>query len=87
MVRLRVLLKKTESITTVDLATISFGQSNTVSPIQYMAAFNTIANGGVWVTPHIMKEITHENNENDTIVDSKFEIDKKYIKKASCKQS
>lgn len=40
------IVKKTENITTVDLATISFGQSNTVTPIQYMAAFNAIANGG-----------------------------------------
>ena len=40
------IIKPTESITNVDLATISFGQSNTVSAIQFMTAFNAIANGG-----------------------------------------
>lgn len=67
------IIRKTESITTVDLATISFGQSNTVSPIQYMTAFNAIANGGVMVTPHIMKAITHVNAENKVVVDATYE--------------
>ncbi|NLZ47326.1 MAG: stage V sporulation protein D [Clostridiales bacterium] len=76
------IVKKTEDITTVDLATISFGQSNTVTPIQYMAAFNAIANGGVMVTPHIMKAITHVDENNQMVVDETFETySKKYEKK------
>ncbi|WP_163194812.1 stage V sporulation protein D [Clostridium thermarum] len=67
------IVKKTEKITTVDLATISFGQSNTVSPIQYMAAFNAIANDGIWVTPHILKAITHVDEQNNVVVDETFE--------------
>ena len=78
----RGIIRKTQNITTVDLATISFGQSNTVSPIQYMAAFNAIANGGVMVTPHIMKAITHVDNENKVITDATYETyDNRYIKK------
>lgn len=77
----RGIVKATEKISIVDLATISFGQSNTVSPIQYMAAFNAIANGGVWITPHVMKEVTHVDERGQVIVDSKFETDKKLVKK------
>ncbi|MDZ5034550.1 penicillin-binding transpeptidase domain-containing protein, partial [Clostridium perfringens] len=36
--------KKTEDITEADLATISFGQTNTVNAVQYMTAFNSIVN-------------------------------------------
>lgn len=75
------IVKKTESITIVDLATISFGQSNTVTPIQYMAALNAIANDGVWVTPHLMKEITHTDENNQKIIDSRYEDDKNIVKK------
>lgn len=76
------IVKKTENITTVDLATISFGQSNTVTPIQYMAAFNAIANGGVMVTPHIMKAVTHVDENNQMIIDETFETySKNYEKK------
>ena len=69
------IIRKTESITDVDLATISFGQSNTVSSIQYLAAFNAIANGGKLITPHVMKEIVHFDNDKK-IIDKKYENSK-----------
>lgn len=53
------IIKKTQSITELDLATIAFGQTDTVTPIQYMAAFNAVANGGKWIRPHVMKELAH----------------------------
>ena len=53
------IIKKASDISEVDLATISFGQTNTVSCIQYLTGFNAIANGGKLVTPHVMKEIAH----------------------------
>ena len=53
------IIKKAENISEVDLATISFGQTNTVSCIQYLTGFNAIANGGKLVRPHLMKEISH----------------------------
>ena len=46
--------KKTEDINEADLATISFGQTNTVNAVQYMTAFNSIINGGKLIQPHIM---------------------------------
>ncbi len=66
------IVKKTESISEVDLATISFGQTNTVNPIQFLAAFNAIANDGIWIRPHIMKEITHGDG-NDKIIDKVYD--------------
>ena len=63
------IIKSTDSITNVDLATISFGQTNTMSIMQYMRAFNAIANGGTLITPHVMKEIVHYDENNNKVVD------------------
>ena len=67
------IVKKTESITESDLATISFGQNNTVTAIQYMQAFNALANGGSLIQPHILKEVSHYDNTGTKIVDETFE--------------
>jgi len=69
------IIKTTASITDLDLATISFGQTNTVSCIQYLTAFNAIANGGKIITPHVMKATAHfdestQQEVNDTTYDS-----------------
>lgn len=66
------IIRKASNITDVDLATISFGQSNTVSCIQYITALNAIANGGKLITPHIMKEVVHYEN-GKKIVDERFD--------------
>lgn len=66
------IIKKTDKITDVDLATISFGQSNTVSGVQFLTAFNAVANGGKLITPHLMKEVVHYDNNNNLIVDKKY---------------
>ena len=67
------IFKKTENISIVDLYTISFGQTNATTPIQFLAAVNAIANDGVWIKPHLLKEISHYDNEFNYIVDKKFE--------------
>lgn len=41
----------------VELATSSFGQSQTVTMIQMAAAFSAVINGGNYYQPHIVKEI------------------------------
>lgn len=63
------IVKKLENISDADLATISFGQTNTVNSVQYMAAFNAIANGGTLIQPHVMKEVTHKDANDVKIVD------------------
>lgn len=67
------IIKKTENISIVDLATISFGQTNTTTPIQFLAAVNAVANDGVWIKPHLLKEVSHYDNEFNYVVDKKFD--------------
>ena len=67
------IVKKTENITESDLATISFGQTNTVTAIQYMQAFNALANGGSLIQPHIMKEVSHYNSDDTKVIDETYE--------------
>src|SRR5487761_913784 len=42
----------------LQLATSSFGQGVVVTPIEMLAAINTVANGGVWVQPHVVTSIS-----------------------------
>ncbi|MDV4150664.1 stage V sporulation protein D [Clostridium sp. AL.422] len=65
--------KKTEDINEADLATISFGQTNTVNAVQYMTAYNSIINGGKLIQPHLMKEITSVNDKGENVVEESFE--------------
>ena len=67
------IIKKAEKITDTDLATISFGQTNTVNMVQFMAAFNAIANGGDLIQPHVMKEVSHVDTSGKKILDKEFE--------------
>lgn len=57
------IIKNPSNISELDLATISFGQTNTVSIVQYLTAFNAVANGGKLIKPHFLKEIQSFNEE------------------------
>jgi stage V sporulation protein D (sporulation-specific penicillin-binding protein) len=57
----------------VDLANIAFGQGVSVSAVQYLAAFNSVANGGTWIIPHVMKEIVHNDSNDKQVVDKKYD--------------
>ncbi|MDK0954258.1 stage V sporulation protein D [Clostridium perfringens] len=61
-----------DKIGPVELATISFGQTDSASSVQMMAAMNTIANGGTWIQPHIMKELSHKDGNGTKIIDEVF---------------
>lgn len=50
-----------DKMTTVDLASTSFGQSFRVSPIQMITAGCAIANGGKLMTPYIVDSVLDEN--------------------------
>jgi stage V sporulation protein D (sporulation-specific penicillin-binding protein) len=45
----------------VELASISFGQSNKITPIQLITAVSAVANGGNLVQPHVVKEELDSN--------------------------
>ncbi|MBP3609569.1 MAG: peptidoglycan glycosyltransferase [Lachnospiraceae bacterium] len=59
------IMHKTEAVGEVELATISFGQSFQITPLQLMSAVSTVINGGTRVTPHFVTEIV--NNAGVTI--------------------
>lgn len=49
----------------VDLATTSFGQGIAITPIQMIKAVSIIANGGVSITPYVVKKLQGENWNED----------------------
>ena len=69
------IMHKTENIGPVELATISFGQSFQITPIQLVTTVCSIINGGTRVTPHFgvsvqdadgntVKTFSYETHEN-----------------------
>lgn len=56
------IIHKKENVGPVELATMSFGQSFQITPMELARAVSAIVNGGTLVTPHFGKYITDENN-------------------------
>lgn len=56
----------------VELASMSFGQTNKITPIQMITAYSAVINGGYLVTPQVVNRITDSNGnivkENSTVV-------------------
>ncbi|MEX2007635.1 MAG: penicillin-binding protein 2 [Candidatus Levyibacteriota bacterium] len=50
-------IKDKDSWYEVDLATASFGQGISITPIQLLAAVGSIANGGMRMEPHVVSEV------------------------------
>ncbi|AET68746.1 cell division protein FtsI/penicillin-binding protein 2 [Desulfosporosinus orientis DSM 765] len=47
-----------DRIRDIDMATMSFGQANSVTPIQLLTAISAVANGGTLYRPYIVDKIT-----------------------------
>lgn len=60
------ILLKEEKVGPVELATISFGQRFEITPIQMVTMLSTIGNKGIYIQPHIAKEVisSSEFDEN-----------------------
>lgn len=54
------IMHQKETIGLVELATMSFGQSFQITPMQLAATVSSIINGGTRVTPHFAKEIRND---------------------------
>ncbi len=59
------IMHKVDNVGEVELATISFGQSFQITPLQLMSAVSTVVNGGTKITPHFVTEIV--NNAGVTV--------------------
>ncbi len=57
------IMHKPENVGQVELATMSFGQSFQVTPIQLAATVSSLVNGGVRVTPHFGVRVLDEDGE------------------------
>lgn len=57
------IMHKKEDIGTVELATMTFGQSFQITPIQMATTVSSIVNGGRRVTPHLGVAVLDENGE------------------------
>ena len=61
------IMHQRKNIGQVELATMSFGQSFQVTPIQMATTFNSIINGGNRVTPHLGKRVL---DQDGTVVET-----------------
>lgn len=68
-----------DSFTELDLATSSFGQSITVTPLQMITAISAVANGGKLYKPHLVKEII--NSENIVVEKNESQVVRQVISK------
>ena len=66
------IVRSTDKTNKVDLANISFGQGISLTAMQYLSTFNSVANGGNWIRPHVMKEIVHTDSNNNQVVDTTY---------------
>lgn len=63
------IMHKRENIGTVELATMSFGQSFQVTPIQMAATVSSIVNGGFRVTPHVGVRVLNEDSSQKLVLE------------------
>ena len=68
-----------DNVGPVELATMSFGQRFTITPMQLVKAVSAIANGGYLVTPHLVKSI--ENTNTHTITNIETNVERQVISK------
>ena len=57
------IMHKKENVGNVELATMSFGQSFQITPLQLLRATGAVVNGGTLVTPHFAMYATNEENQ------------------------
>ncbi len=65
------IMHKTENVKAVELATISFGQSFQITPMQLLSAVSTVINGGNRITPHFA--MCAKNTEENTVKTYEYE--------------
>ena len=57
------LIHTKEELNPVELATSSFGQTQTVTMVRMLSGFSSLINGGNYYQPHLVKEIQNSNGD------------------------
>lgn len=73
------IMHKREDIKAVELATMTFGQSFQVTPIQMAVTVSSIVNGGTRVTPHLGMAV--QDREGNVIKEFKYETKEGVVSK------
>ena len=73
------IMHKREDIGTVELATMTFGQSFQITPIQMATTVSSLVNGGTRVTPHLGMEVL--DGDGETIEEFQYETQDGIISK------
>jgi len=68
--------------TDIDLAVASFGQRFKVTPLEMIAAYGAIANGGKLIKPHLVKEIV--DSEGNVVEKFEPQVVRNVISKETC---
>lgn len=71
------IIHKLENIGPVELATMSFGQSFQITPLQLLRAASAIVNGGHLITPHFAKAVV--DGEGNTVEEFSYETGEQII--------
>ena len=78
------IMHKKENIGEVELATISFGQSFQITPIQLATTVSSIINGGRRITPHFGVKVTDE--EGNLVKELKYKEEPGIVSKEVSKE-
>lgn len=71
-----------DDLTPVSLASESFGQTMSITPIQMMTAFCACVNGGYMITPHVVKQVVDQDGNIVETVDT--EVKRQVISQQTC---
>lgn len=63
------IMHKKEDMGNVELATVSFGQSFQITPVQLLTTISSIINGGNRITPHFGVKVLDAKGETETVLD------------------
>ena len=73
------IIHKIQNVGEVELATMSFGQSFQITPMQYLVAASAVVNGGTLVTPHFA--VKAENADNKLVEKFQYKSQSNVISK------
>ncbi len=76
------IMHKKENVKAVELATISFGQSFQITPMQLLSAVSTVINGGTRITPHFA--MYAKNTEENTVKTYNYSGESGIISEETC---